>query len=87
MLRVSFGKTLRWIEGFWNFIELTSGLLSEAQTQQIGRRLMKRLGEQLTPPRRKRSCPRVVRQPVRRWPRLQKNISHQADFKYEVVPV
>jgi hypothetical protein len=86
-LRVSFGRTRHWVEGFWSFIELGSGLVSRKQIRGIGRRLMDYLGKQLTPPRRSRACPRAVRQPVRRWPRLQRNVTHRGDFKYEVIPV
>lgn len=39
------------------------------------------------PPRRSRSCPRKVRQPIGSWPRLTKNESKEGAFTFEVINI
>jgi hypothetical protein len=61
---------LRVTTALWLAVQLGEGVLSEAQITQIltrGYALMRRY---LKAPRRPRSCPHAVRQPVRGWPRL-----------------
>ena len=72
-LRVSFGKTLRMLQMLWPVLEASVGLLSRRQQAALIRRLEQRLLRQLTGPRRERTYPRAVRQPVKKWPRLQRN--------------
>ena len=46
----------------------------------IAKKVMQELVWQATSPRRKRSCPRKVRQPVRKWPRLMKNTYEKGEI-------
>lgn len=86
-LRVSFQKTQRLLQAFWVMVQISGALLSERQIKAMGQRLMKHLEKRLTAPRRKRSCPRAVRQPVTKWPRLQKNSQAKGEILHEVIPV
>jgi hypothetical protein len=84
-LRVSFPKLLRVVQALWLAVELGAGILTDHQTQQILRRGQAQLRRQLTPPRRSRSCPRKVRQPIKRWPRLMRNDSIEGPYHFEVL--
>lgn len=74
-LRISFAKVLRVVQALWLTIDLGAGILSDAQIQQILRRGQAHVRTQLSAPRRARSCPRKVRQPITGWPRLLHNES------------
>ncbi len=68
--RLSAAKVLRVTTALWLAVQIGAGVLSDEQIAEIltrGSALMRRY---LKPPRRPRSCPRAVRQPVRGWPRL-----------------
>ena len=70
-LRVSFSKLLeRCIKPMWFYLDLAPDILTERQIAEIIRRSYARARRYLTPPRRARSCPRAVRQPIQAWPRL-----------------
>jgi hypothetical protein len=43
---------------------------------------LRKIAEMAIPKRRQRSCPRAVRQPVSRLPRLRKNTSHTDTIEY-----
>jgi hypothetical protein len=73
VLRVSFAKLLELLRPLWLVLSLGSDLLSEKLQRQLTDRVLKEAQRCLTPKRRTRSCPRAVRQPVGRWPRLRKN--------------
>jgi hypothetical protein len=71
VLRVSFTKLLeRCIKPLWVYLDLGHGVLTDHQVQQIMKRGYARMRRYVTPPRRARSCPRAVRQPIQAWPRL-----------------
>jgi hypothetical protein len=46
--------------------------------------VMDQIAEYASPPRRKRSCPRAVRQPVSSWPRLLKNTYQVGETQWEM---
>jgi len=73
VLRVSFVKLLELIRPLWFFLALGDDVLEEWQKQELAERTYRKAGTYLTPKRRLRSCPRKVRQPVSRWPRLMEN--------------
>jgi hypothetical protein len=85
VLRVSFGRVLRVATAIWVAIDLGAGILSDAQIAEIIDRGYARMRQYITPPRRSRSCPRAVRQPVTGWPRLMKNESIEAPLEFTVV--
>ena len=74
VLRISFLKTFEMIQGLWQFLEVSSDLLGPDKVRLVVRRTLRQIAEFATPKRRKRSCPRALRQPVSSWPRLRKNI-------------
>lgn len=87
VLRVSFAKVVAVMEGVWLTLAVGAGVLSGKQEALIVRRALVYLGEVLSAPRRARSCPRAVRQPVSSWPRLTKNESFHGEIRYEILPL
>jgi hypothetical protein len=82
VLRISFLKTLQVVQGLWQFLEVTSDMLTPAQVSLVVRRSLKRIADMAIPKRRARSCPRKLRQPVSSWPRLRKNTYGKGAFDY-----
>jgi len=87
VLRVSFAKVVAVMEGVWLTLAVGAGVLSERQERALVQRAMLYLAEVMSAPRRARSCPRAVRQPVSSWPRLIKNESLHGEIGYEILPV
>jgi len=86
VLRISFSKTLRWVRGLWNFLEVSEGIITVEQVRKVVRRTLRLIARWALPKRRQRSCPRELRQPVSSWPRLLRNTYHQGAPQYEVTP-
>lgn len=85
-LRVSFAKLLeRCVKPMWMYLDLGHGILDEAQVRRIMRRGYARAREYVTPPRRARTCPRAVRQPIQAWPRLQHAESTTGPMRVQLV--
>lgn len=84
VLRVSFEKTLEAARVLCVVLAEAADFLSRAQMRKLSERLMDRVARQLSGPRRERSCPRAIRQPVSPWPRKQKQRDSYGEFKYEV---
>lgn len=87
ILYISFIKTLQTFQSAWMIFSVIDDLLPERTRQIITRRLFQILVDQQSPPRRPRSCPRKVRQPIGSWPRLLKNTSSSGGFSYKIIPV
>lgn len=87
VLRISFQKTLHYMQPLWWILQCSEGLLSQEQIQEMTRRVMAQIAEMATGPRRKRSCPRAVRQPIGSWPRLRKNTYHVGEIESDVTPI
>jgi hypothetical protein len=85
VLRVSFLKVLELLQPLWLVFALGEDLLSERQKRQLVDRFYQQMRTMATGKRRSRSCPRVVRQPIRGWPRKTKNVSHEGEIDYEIV--
>jgi hypothetical protein len=85
VLRVSFVKVLELLQPLWLVFALGEDLLSERQKRQLVDRFYQQMRMMATGKRRSRSCPRVVRQPIRGWPRKTKNVSHESEINYEIV--
>jgi hypothetical protein len=83
--RVSFAKMRRVVEAMWFTLDVAAPVLREEQTQEILERMYERMRRYITPPRRARSCPRAVRQPVSRWPRLMHASSTEAPIEFTLV--
>ena len=84
VLRISFLKTLQAVQGLWRFLEVTSDLLTPGQVRLVVRRILRQIADMAIPKRRRRSCPRALRQPVSSWPRLRKNTSRIGALEYSV---
>ena len=84
VLRISFLKTLQVVQGLWQFLEVTSDMLTPAQVSLVVRRSLKQIADMAIPKRRARSCPRKLRQPVSSWPRLRKNTYGKGPVDYSV---
>ena len=85
VLRVSFVKVLQLLQPLWLTLELGKDLLSERQKNQFVKRFYKQMQRCVSAPRRARSCPRAVRQPVTGWPRLQPNVSIEGPVQFQLV--
>jgi hypothetical protein len=84
VLRISFIKTLQVVQGLWQFLEVTSDMLTPAQVRLVVRRSLRRIADMAIPKRRHRSCQRALRQPVSSWPRLRKNTCQKGPVHYSV---
>lgn len=84
-LNISFIKTLEGMKSFWAILAVSEDLLDEETTQAIFARVRESIIRQATPPRRKRTCPRKIRQPVSSWPRLITNDSREGDYEFEII--
>lgn len=84
-LSISFAKTLEQMNAFWMILAVSDGLLTQVTMLNMFHRVRESILRQATPPRRKRSCPRKVRQPIGGWPRLTVNESNEGDFIFETV--
>jgi hypothetical protein len=84
-LRISFPKLLQVVQALWFTVAFGDGILTERQMQTMMKRGYAHLRRCRTPARRPRSCPRKVRQPIRRWPRLMRNESVEGPFHLEIL--
>ena len=85
VLRIKFGVVLAIVRSMWFYLGPLEDLLTEKQKGQVvarGQALMRR---SLTGPRRSRTNPRAVRQPVTKWPRLLETNSVEGPMQFRVV--
>jgi hypothetical protein len=87
VLRISFGKTLVHLRSLWLVLAAAQEVISPEQAAAMTRRVMKRRAQTALPPRRKRSCPRAVRQPIGSWPRLTKNTYSTGATEYQLTTI
>jgi len=86
VLRVSFSKLLeRCVKPMWFYLDIAPDILTERQIAEIVRRSYARARRCVTPPRRTRSCPRAVRQPMQAWPRLLRAESITGPMQFHLV--
>ena len=87
-LRISFAKVLESTRALWYVLEIGQEIVTPQQACKLVKANMDDMVQScLLTPRRKRSCPRAVRQPVQKWPRLIQNQSHNGPAIYEISPV
>ncbi|MGQ0737062.1 MAG: IS4 family transposase [Acidobacteriota bacterium] len=84
-LRVSFGQVLNVIRGMWLFFGPFDDVFTDQQKTRVVRRGRALIRRSVLAPRRPRTCPRAVRQPVTRWPRLLRPESIDAPWQLQVV--
>jgi hypothetical protein len=87
VLRISFGKTLTMVKSLWVTLAAAGSLLSPEQVAAMTSQVMRLIAQYALPPRRKRSCPRAVRQPIGSWPRLTKNTYSIGGTEYELTEI
>jgi len=86
VVRVSFAKILELcVKPMWLWLELGDGVLTNHQLTQIMERGYQRMRRYVTPPRRARSCPRAVRQPIQAWPRVRHTQSVDGPMQFRLV--
>jgi hypothetical protein len=86
VLRISFSKLLeQCVKPMWLYLDLGHGVLTEPQVQTIMRRGYARARTCVVAPRRSRSCPRAVRQPIQAWPRLLNPTSTSGPMAFQLV--
>lgn len=86
VLRLSFRQTLRLVRALWTLLEIGAGIHTPRQVRALVDRTIQRIAAAVNPPRRRRSCPRAVRQPVGSWPRLLQRRQWQGPVAYEIIP-
>jgi Transposase DDE domain len=86
VLAISFSKLLeRCIKPMWLYLDLGHGVLTEPQIRTILRRGYARARTYVVAPRRPRSCPRAVRQPIQAWPRMLNPQSTYGAMEFQLV--
>ncbi len=86
LLQISFTQTLQHCRSYWFFASDVFGdIITPEQRNLLLERILAMLRQQPSPPRRARSCPRALRQPVSKWPRLRKNAYSKGTFKFQII--
>ena len=85
VLRVSFVKVLALVQPLWLMLGVFGHFVSDRQKTQMATWVYQQLGECLTAPRRARSCPRAVRQPMQQWPRVLRPQAVKGPVQFEIV--
>jgi hypothetical protein len=85
IVRVSFAKVLDWVRASWLAITQFDDVITKRQMDIYFRRVYRQMGRCITAERRPRTCPRAVRQPVTRWPRLMKPESIEQPWDLQVL--
>ncbi len=86
LLQISFIQTLQLCRSFWFFAsEIFSDIIKPSLLPLIFQRIVESLHQQQSHARRPRSCPRALRQPVSKWPRLRKNIYSRGPFQFKII--
>lgn len=86
VLHISFIQTIQAFRTIWMTFAIIGDLLPERTRKIFLHRVLDILVSQQSPPRRARSCPRAVRQPIGSWPRLLRNTSSRGRFSYKIIP-
>lgn len=84
-LRVSVGQILNVVRGMWLVLGPFDDIFTDQQKTRVVRRGRTLLRRSLIAPRRPRTCPRAVRQPVTRWPRLLKPESIEQPWDLQLI--
>ncbi len=84
-LQVSFGQVLTVVRGMWLVLGPFDDIFTDQQKTRVVRRGRALIRRSVLAPRRPRTCPRAVRQPVTRWPRLLRPESIEAPWQLQLV--
>lgn len=86
--RMSFSKLMSSTEELWNAYRLVGELSTPALRERMWKQYLDDVRSwAVLPERRSRSCPRVLRQPVSKWPRKVDQLSHVGKVTLELVRV
>lgn len=86
--RMSFYKVMLATQQLWSALEFIGAVLTQAQRTQVWEKYMDTMRHTaVLPKRRERSCPRVLRQPVKSWPRKTNQRSRTGQVEIKVVRV
>jgi DDE family transposase len=85
VLRVRFGQVLNVVRGLWLFFGPFDDLMTDPLKKRLVQRGYRLMRHSLIAPRRSRTCPRAVRQPVRGWPRLLHPQSSEGPVHFQVL--
>jgi Transposase DDE domain len=85
VLRIRFGQVLHIVRGLWLFFGPFDDMFTERQKDQVMRRGYDLMRRSLTAERRSRSCPRAIRQPTKKWPRLLRAQSVEGPVHFRLV--
>jgi hypothetical protein len=80
IMQVSFARTLDVCRNLCWLLSTAKDILTQKQLSQIAELAYLHLVQQKSQPRRKRSCPRKVRRPINKWPRLMNNNYYKGEF-------
>ena len=83
-LRVSFVKP-GLVQPLWLMLGYFDDSVTARQKNQVVRRVYEDMARCVTATRRSRSCPRAVRQPMKRWPRLLQTHAIEGPLHFQIV--
>lgn len=86
-LRISFRQTIRFVRALWLTLATSGHRLTAKQIGGMIDDSIRNISRCLSPPRRNRSCPRAIRQPVSPWKRLIRRTETHGEFSYEIKPL
>lgn len=86
-LCISFRQTLRYVRALWLALAALGHRFTDRQIPGVINDFVRRMSRCHSPPRRNRSCPRAVRQPVSSWSRLVRRTEKHGEFSYEIKPL
>ena len=85
VLQLSFAKVLELLRPLWLVIAIAGELLNTAQHKELVKRFYEHMLMCMIQERRPRSCPRKIRQPVSKWPRLMETQSYEGPLTFSIL--
>ena len=68
VMRISFGWCVQLTTALWMLLAVGADLMDEATQSERVRRTQEQIAQFALPKRRERTCDRMLRQPVQKWP-------------------
>jgi hypothetical protein len=85
VLKVSFAKLLELLRPLWLVMAIAGDLFSERVRRELAQRFYDHMLLCRVQERESRSCPRKVRQPVSKWPRLLETHSYEGPLSFSIL--
>jgi len=87
-VRISLAKTQDLLDALWIVLKAAQTLFNTQQCDDLVAVTLATIRKEVVlPQRQSRSCPREVRQPVKKWPRLIKNNSLSGALEIAIIPI